>query len=113
MLIKRVLGAVPRSSILNKFRQTRIRKEHVCFKNEGRYGLSKIGNGHQKLSFVLCVQLHFGMKLLAVAFVWFLMQTCTEQQGWKFMPKNSIFFPVFCHKIGILLSKYYKEHTTI
>ena len=32
MLIKRVLGAVPGSSILNKFRQSSIRKEHVCFK---------------------------------------------------------------------------------
>ena len=32
MLIKRVLGAVPGSSILNKFRQRSIRKEHVCFK---------------------------------------------------------------------------------
>ena len=31
MLIKRVLGAVP-GSILNKFRQSSIRKEHVCFK---------------------------------------------------------------------------------
>ena len=35
----------------------------------------------QKLSFILCVQLNLGMKLLAVAFVCFLMQTCTEQQG--------------------------------
>ena len=32
MLIKRVLGAVPGSSILNKFRQSSNRKEHVCFK---------------------------------------------------------------------------------
>ena len=32
MLIKRVLGAVPGSSILNKVRQSSIRKEHVCFK---------------------------------------------------------------------------------
>ena len=32
MLIKRVLGAVPGSSVLNKFRQSSIRKEHVCFK---------------------------------------------------------------------------------
>ena len=32
MLIKRVLGAFPGSSILNKFRQSSIRKEHVCFK---------------------------------------------------------------------------------
>ena len=32
MLIKRVLGAVPGSSILNKFRQSSIQKEHVCFK---------------------------------------------------------------------------------
>ena len=32
MLIKRVLGAVPGSSILNKFRQSSIRKKHVCFK---------------------------------------------------------------------------------
>ena len=32
MLIKRVLGAVPGSSILNKFRQSSIRKEHVRFK---------------------------------------------------------------------------------
>ena len=32
MLIKRVLGAVPGSSILNKFRQSSMRKEHVCFK---------------------------------------------------------------------------------
>ena len=32
MLIKRVLGAVPGSAILNKFRQSSIRKEHVFFK---------------------------------------------------------------------------------
>ena len=32
MLIKKVLGAVPGSSILNKFRQSSVRKEHVCFK---------------------------------------------------------------------------------
>ena len=32
MLIKRVLGAVPGSSILHKFRQSTIRKEHVPFK---------------------------------------------------------------------------------
>ena len=32
MVIKRVLGAVPGSSILNKFRQSSILKEHVCFK---------------------------------------------------------------------------------
>ena len=32
MLIKRVLGAVPGSSILNKFRQSSTRKEHVCVK---------------------------------------------------------------------------------
>ena len=32
MLIKRVLGAVPGSSTLNKFRQSSIRKEHVCLK---------------------------------------------------------------------------------
>ena len=32
MLIKRVLGAVPGSSILNKFRQSSIRKEHARFK---------------------------------------------------------------------------------
>ena len=32
MLIKRVLGAVPGSSILNKFRQSNIRKEYVRFK---------------------------------------------------------------------------------
>ena len=32
MLIKRVLGAVPGSSILNKFRQSSIRKEHVRLK---------------------------------------------------------------------------------
>ena len=32
MLIKRVLGAIPGSSILNKFRLSSIRKEHVCFK---------------------------------------------------------------------------------
>ena len=31
-LFERVLGAVPRSSILNKFRQSSIRKEHVRFK---------------------------------------------------------------------------------
>ena len=73
----------------------------------------KIGNDHQKLSFILCVQLNLGMKLLAVAFVWFLMQTCTEHQGGKFRPKNAIFYTVFYHKIGILLSKYFKEHTTI
>jgi len=30
-LFKRVLGTVPRSSILYKFRQSGIRKEHVCF----------------------------------------------------------------------------------
>ena len=29
---RKVLGAVPRSSILNKFRKSSIRKEHVCFK---------------------------------------------------------------------------------
>ena len=50
-------------------------------KKECRYGLSKIGNGHRKLSFILCVQLNLGMKLLTVAFVWFLMQTCTEHRG--------------------------------
>ena len=33
MLIERVLGTVPGSSILNKFRQSSIRKEHVCFKS--------------------------------------------------------------------------------
>ena len=49
-------------------------------KNECHYGLSKIGNDEQKLSFILCVQLNLGMKLLAVALVWFVMQTCTEQQ---------------------------------
>ena len=32
MLIKRVLGAIPGSSILYKFRQSSIRKEHVRFK---------------------------------------------------------------------------------
>ena len=32
MLIKTVLGAVPGSSILYKFRQSTIRKEHVRFK---------------------------------------------------------------------------------
>ena len=32
MLIKRVLGAVPESSILNKFKKSSIRKEHVRFK---------------------------------------------------------------------------------
>ena len=29
---KNYTGAVPRSSILSKFRQSSIRKEHVCFK---------------------------------------------------------------------------------
>ena len=77
-----------------------------------RVHMNRNRNGHQKLSFILCVQLNLGMKLLAVAFVWFLMQTCTEHQGEKFRPKNAIFFPVFYHKIGILLSKYFKEHTT-
>ena len=33
--------------------------------------------------------------------------------GGKFRPKNAIFFPVFFLKIGILRSKYFKEHTTI
>jgi len=67
----------------------------------------------KKLSFMLCVQLILGMKLLAAAFVWFLTQTCTEHQGEKFRPKNAIFFTVFYQKIGILLSKYFKERTTI
>ena len=31
-LFKRVLGPVPWSSLLNKFRQSSIRNEHVCFK---------------------------------------------------------------------------------
>ena len=62
---------------------------------------------------ILCVQLNLGMKLLAVAFVWFLMQTCIEHQGRKFRPRNAIFFPVFFLKIGILRSKYFKEHTSI
>ena len=29
---RKVLGTVPRSSILNKFRKSSVRKEHVCFK---------------------------------------------------------------------------------
>ena len=54
----------------------------------------------QKLSFILCVQLNLGMKLLAVAFVWSLIQTCAEHQGeegggGKLRPKNAIFFTVF------------------
>ena len=32
MLVKRVLGPVPGSSILKKFRQSSIQEEHVCFK---------------------------------------------------------------------------------
>ena len=39
------------------------------------------------------------VKLLAVAFVWFLMQTCTEHQRGKFRPKIAIFFPVFTTKL--------------
>ena len=31
-LFKRILSAVPRSFIVYKFRQSSIRKEHVCFK---------------------------------------------------------------------------------
>ena len=57
-----------------------------------------MGNGHKKPSFILCVQLNLGMKLLAVAFVWFLMQTCTEHQVGKFRPKNAILFTVFLPK---------------
>ena len=41
MLIKRVLGAVPGSSILNKFRQSSIRKEHVCLSISLRYQLKR------------------------------------------------------------------------
>ena len=62
-----------------------------------------IGNEQQKLSFIFCVQLNLGMRLLAVEFVWFLMQTCTEHQGGKFRPKSAIFCTVFYHKIGIFV----------
>ena len=73
-----------------------------------------IGNEQQKLSFIFCVQLNLGMRLLAVAFVWFLMQTCTEQQGGGSLGlKMQYFVPFFYHKMGMLLSKYFKEHTTI
>jgi len=79
--------------------------------------LRKIGNGHKKLSFILCVQLNLGMKLLAVAFVWFLMQTCTEHLGEGGGGSSGLqmqySLPSFTKKIGILLSKYFKERTTI
>ena len=61
--------------------------------------MSKIGNGHQKLSFILCVQLNLGMKLLAVAFVWFLMQTCIEHQGGSSGLKMQYFSPFFSIKL--------------
>ena len=67
------------------------------------------------------MQLHLGMKLLAVGFVWFLRKTCTEERGGgggggaggEFRPKIAKSCTVFYHKMKILLSKYFKEHTTI
>ena len=41
MLIIRVLGAVPWSSILNKFRQSSIRKEHICLSISLGYQLKR------------------------------------------------------------------------
>ena len=43
-------------------------KHAWTFKNECRYGLSKIGNGQTKPSLILFVKLVLQMKLLTVAF---------------------------------------------
>ena len=48
---------------------------------------------------ILCVQLNLGMKLLAVAFVWFLMQTCIEHQGGSSGLKMQYFSPFFSIKL--------------
>ena len=62
---------------------------------------------HTKPSFLFCVWLVLGMKLLTVAFVWFL--ESGWGWGWKFRPQKA-FLATFCSlKIGVLLANYFKE----
>ena len=65
---------------------------------EGRIHTKGKKVGHCRVSQRL-LSMIVAMKLLAVAFVWFLMQTCTEHQEGKFRPKNAIFFPLFTIKL--------------